>query len=1433
MNNMSQRVLSLVLALAMSVSMGLTAFADDAAPVENDSSSAASGETTAAAPEDADTGAEQETPAETAETSPQTPADTGVFPGLPDGYSLSEQDLAEKRELASCGTIKDLETMVPGRDYVESEVIFLSNDENEANAYAEAFGGTLRSFGDGVAVIGLPDGVTVKEAVTAAASEDTNLPAVSPNNIYSLDPDGALVSEIDTVPFTTRRNAISAFSWQDQNRNDPLISDPSGNTGLGYQWFHDMIGSYEAWKTTAGSPAVKVAVLDTGIDSNHEDLTYSSISAYSSVRGNTSTEDENGHGTHVCGTIAEAADNERGGSGVAPDVSLISIRVLDADGSGSTADIIAGINRAVNLGADIISMSLGGYEYNSSYDTAIQNAYEHGVTVIAAAGNDGTNVREYPAAFDNVIAVAAVGQDGARAYFSDYGDWVDIAAPGVNILASTFDGGYGFKEGTSMATPIVSGVAALLMSAHPEYKGEPDAVLAALKKTAVKSSSTGIGAGIVNAAALLGTSVSTPVISLTAGADALSFAYGTDTVVISAESWETTYYTINGRAPVIGSSYTYEYSGAIALDAKGSVTVKAVNVSNSGKQSAVVSRTYTVVVPVSSVTITDRSGADYASCVLAPGRYVQLYASLSSGISYSPTLKNPVWSIYSSSGSAVATVSSSGRVTAAAASGSGTVIVRASADSAYDDFTVTVSAPVTSMSFDQSRFIISNDTADSVSADLGSHLLINGSKWSKPDLDYILWTSSNSKVAAVDNEGNVTAVGKGSATITATAADGSGRRASASVYVTWYAESVVIDGCTDGQTVEIAKGKSMTFRAYAAPAGAVSNNKVVWAGEGASNGITVSSSGRVTVSATAETGTITALRASSADGHASAVLNVRVVAGAVQSIILPEKNVTLYTFTPDGTSADTGCTIVPTITGSSDFSSAVMYTTSNASVASVDSEGNVKAVGKGRATITVAAQDGSGVRATCTVTVLVPVSDIAISGAPEATQANAIGAGKSVALKAAVTDRTASNQNVIWSVSDASLASVSSGRVTVNRSYAGGYTTVKVTATAADGSGVSDSVDIPIIGGSVTLLSFSRALSAAKVYCVDIPATAAADNRLDLMSYLTVNTSGTANTALVWSSSAPDVMAVDENGVVTAGTKAGTATITVAAQDGSGKKTSARLTVLVPPSSLTVKTTAALSVYSGGEPTLALGRSAQFTAAFGNAYGTPSKTATGVVWSWGMAAVPYSQSKYASFVSDGSIHDYGSYSAYLTAYNTYVDNVYALLSSGGYVSLSSSGRLSVKTAAWNAFYNTFSATAIDLRESCLNLRVTAVTSDDTYSAHLDVYVCPSATYLYAYNDGGYRLSYISGTYTGSDKEYCLGFASDSWFGDFVIESSNPNVLGVAEYNSYDYPYSDPSEDRDPNHYSLYLVVHSKGTARITITSADGSGLKYSFTVSIR
>lgn len=493
--------------------------------------------------------------------------------GMPEGFSISSEDITEKLEAKKNGMLSSLSGMTEGVDFISDQIVYSAYEREYAEQVARAYNAELISFSYGVAVARITDpDLSVAEAVDAGLDTDLNLPIVSPNNmIYMEEPDVIKdVSDEDgAAVFDSIIPAEGSAGWADATRmfNDPALDpgyefetknawkpDDAGTITDGYQWMHDMVGTYEAWWTSTGNNDITVAVIDSGVDTDHEDL--------QSIEGgrwviNTSEPyqnpdldpgacllDDSGHGTHVAGIVGATAGNGKGGAGIAPNVNILGVQIStyikgdkekkEKSSSSFTSDNIA---RAINYvagykpngdkpdgaiarKADIINMSIGGSSYNHVIDDSIAHAYEQGITVVASMGNSSINTVYYPAFYDHVIAVSAIDQAGNRTSFSSYGDWADIAAPGIDIF-STWNGHdndysspadpenvtvdrnnwYASWPGTSMAAPVVSGACALYMSVVGHV--DPDTMESVLKSTAKKLSDKSLGAGVVNVAAMI------------------------------------------------------------------------------------------------------------------------------------------------------------------------------------------------------------------------------------------------------------------------------------------------------------------------------------------------------------------------------------------------------------------------------------------------------------------------------------------------------------------------------------------------------------------------------------------------------------------------------------------------------------------------------------------------------------------------------------------------------------------------------------------------------------------------------------------------------------------------------------------------------------------------------------------------------------------
>jgi len=269
--------------------------------------------------------------------------------------------------------------------------------------------------------------------------------------------------QLEAVEVELRESGLYSFVERDYYAHGSAQpNDPSFPS----QWHLSKIAGPAAWDINHGSSGVIIAIVDSGVDGTHPDLASKMVPGWNFLNGNSDTHDVLGHGTAVAGTAAAATDNGTGVAGVNWMSRIMPLVVLDSSDYATYSNIANAIMYAADNGAKIINVSIAGTTSSSTLQNAVNYAWGKGAVVIAAAGNFANSAPAYPAACNYVIAVGASTDTDTLAYFSSYGSWVDLVAPGTYITTTNNGGGYGTWQGTSFASPIVAGVAALALSVN-------------------------------------------------------------------------------------------------------------------------------------------------------------------------------------------------------------------------------------------------------------------------------------------------------------------------------------------------------------------------------------------------------------------------------------------------------------------------------------------------------------------------------------------------------------------------------------------------------------------------------------------------------------------------------------------------------------------------------------------------------------------------------------------------------------------------------------------------------------------------------------------------------------------------------------------------------------------------------------------------------
>ncbi len=318
-------------------------------------------------------------------------------------------------------------------EFVPGEVLvkFKPGYELASRAARMAIGAELESSipAIGYEKIALPPGMSVKEGVRYFKS-NPYVQSAEPNGIWYAD-------------FTP---------------NDPMF---------GQQYQHTKVQTPAAWDINQGNANIIIAILDSGVDKVHPDLSAKIIGGFDFVNNDPDAQDDFGHGTHVAGLAAASTNNGVGVAGTGFNCKIMPVKVLSSGGGGTFEWVASGITFAADNGAKVINMSLGGPSPAPIVETAVNYALTKGCVVVASAGNNGNTDPNYPGFYAGCIAVASTNQNDQRSGFSTYGNWVDVAAPGDAVLSTLLGGGYGNESGTSMAAPVTAGVVGLIWAHSP------------------------------------------------------------------------------------------------------------------------------------------------------------------------------------------------------------------------------------------------------------------------------------------------------------------------------------------------------------------------------------------------------------------------------------------------------------------------------------------------------------------------------------------------------------------------------------------------------------------------------------------------------------------------------------------------------------------------------------------------------------------------------------------------------------------------------------------------------------------------------------------------------------------------------------------------------------------------------------------------------
>ncbi len=1018
-----------------------------------------------------------------------------------EGYgALTAAQMQSKENLA--GHAQEVYECEEGVDYVENEVVVSAEDEEEAREYAQAYNADLVAFEYGNALLKLKPAEEAMErsgadmvsiAVAASSDMDIMLPAAWPNYIDEFF-DG-----FDYSDFTD-------FEYE---YDDPMLSRDDDR----YQWHLETMEVNAAWRAGYTGNGVTVVVIDSG-KSDHEELAFiggerivktgeEESETYEITADTTETFK---HGTYVSGLIGGHAGNDCGGAGVAPDCSLYMIKVDDNGDLNTFIESVA-VSRAVDIhDADVINLSLGGPRYAEYFENSIKNAYDAGVAVVCASGNNGVGSSMYPASYPGAISVGATNRSDERASFSNYSSEVRYAAPGEGVFAPSGNGNseYEQKDGTSFSTPIVTGMIAVMLSSgkiNDEGHARVDQILKMLDKSC-RTGSAGIGKGIPSLAGALGleTDISAPSVPIP-DIDPGKYVEEEITVGLFTESSgalhsDLIFYSDDGKNVTFAqgqpseNAKRYDPVEKIVITGRKSTVIKAIAVNPSnGMVSAMATYKYELAPLVTEIDVTSDSG----TFLVRPGKNLSFTAECLPEFAANKAVTYAITGFPEGLAPSERLTVNGNRVNAPVKAVPGVYEITATAKDgggASYSFDVTVvgdDKKVTSISASKTVFTMYAGNSEDIEITLIT--TENGDKQVETADEFSIWTSSDDRIAEADLDGNtltVTAKKAGKVTIKGIATDGSKTSRSIVVNVRSHPEEVVIEDipCT-GDLPVVAAGMCVQLYAKVVPEDAYNRN-IIWSisgvpggAEGRSSVVIDKKSGRFWAGVRAFPGVYT-VKAEAADkdndgNEVFAECYIEVTQDLVKKIELEKKSASVFRV-ENAYDSPTSGSVEVFLTGG-EFGSIGLTNSAPGTVSAALVERDEKifldyeATGgaTGTAKLTVKSMDGTQKSAAIAVTVNNPPSYMEISR-PAGTCSHLV-KGKTMKLTVKFGEAygkiSAGSKRVTWSSSAPENVSVSSNGTVSAKVDQGQSATI--TADTTDGSGVNSRVTIYGYGNTASI----------------------------------------------------------------------------------------------------------------------------------------------------------------------------------------------------------------------------------------------------------------------------------------------------------------------------------------------------------------------------